>query len=90
MTDKPEKQAIIDCDQDLMVRVAIGLQEAIVGKPIFYSDTLVDLVKRHCPHLYEMCEAEGYYFLPSDSKEELMERPPAIWFDIVAMDNEKN
>jgi hypothetical protein len=90
MTENTAKAAIIDCDQDLMVEVSIALQESIVGKPIFYSDSLADLVKRHCPHLYDVCEQEGYYFIPSNDKNELMEKPPAIWFDIVAMDADKN
>lgn len=84
------KVAIIDCDADLLTQVSISLQEAIVGKPIFYSDSLVDLVNRNCPHLYDVCKDAGYHFIPSDNKDELMERPPEIWFDIVAVDDKPN
>jgi hypothetical protein len=85
MTTATQKVAVVDCDQDLFTEVATTLQHAITGKPVFYSDSLVDLVKRHCPQLHDICRAQGYSFIPSNSKDELMEKPPAIWFDIISL-----
>jgi hypothetical protein len=79
------KVAVVECDDDLYIEVATTLQHSITGQPIFYSDTLVDMVKRHCPQLYDICRAEGYSFIPSDSKDELMESPPSVWFDIITI-----
>jgi len=80
---KAKKIAVVECDKDLFIEVSTTLQHAITGKPIFYSDSLVDLVNRHCPELYEICSDAGFRFVPSNSKDELMESPPSIWFDII-------
>jgi hypothetical protein len=85
MVAAASKVAVIECDQELFTMVATTLQHSITGQPIFYSDTLSDLVKRHCPHLYDICRSEGYSFIPSDNKDELMENPPSVWFDIITI-----
>lgn len=80
---KPEKVAIISCDQELYIEISTHLQHSLTGHNIFYSDSLKDLVKRHCPELYDIANEAGYIFIPSDDKEELMANPPEFWFDIV-------
>jgi len=78
-----KKVAVIECDGDLLIDISTVVTFALAGKPIFYSDTMADLVDRHCPEVYEMADEAGYRFLPSNDKEELMVTPPEFWFDII-------
>jgi Arc/MetJ family transcription regulator len=78
-----EKRSVIQCDDDLYAEVVAHLQCELVGKAIYYADSLRDLVDRNIPELYELCEEHGYKFIPSDDKEELMQTPPDFWFDII-------
>lgn len=77
------RHAIRECGPDLYVRIATRLQHAITGQPVFHSDSLVDLVKRHCPDLYAMAKKEGYRFVPSDDKEAFLKTPIDIRFDVI-------
>ncbi len=77
------RAAIIQCDRETFTKIATTLQFAIVGKAIFFSDTLADIVRRHCPEIYQIAEEAGYRFIPSDDKDDLMQVPPNIRFDIL-------
>lgn len=77
------KTAKIECEQDLYIQIATRLQHAITGKNVYYGDSLVDLVNRHCPDLYDTAKAKGFSFVPSPDKEALLQMPMGIWFDVV-------
>ena len=79
------KVAIIECDKETLIDIATKLQFAITGKKILFSDSMVDIVKRHCPDIYQFAADRGFRFIPSDDKDELVKRPPNICFDILAM-----
>ena len=84
MTPSP-RPAVVECDKELYIKLSTHLQFSITGKPVFYSDSLTDLVRRHCPDIYAMAEDEGFSFSPSDSKDELLQSPPDIRFDVRAI-----
>lgn len=76
-------QATIQCDKVLYDRIATHLHLSISGKPVFYTDSLTDLVRRHCPDIYEMAAEAGFKFLPSTDPKQLEQRPPDLRFAIV-------
>ena len=78
-----ERKAVIECDQELLLDIAMTLQGALVGKPVMYGDKLHDLIKRHCPELYDQVKDEGFILIPSDNKDDLKKVPPQIWFDVI-------
>lgn len=78
-----DKVAIIECDDELLVDIVAIIQRAFVGKPIFYSDHMECLVKRHCPEVFSIADEAGFMFVPSTDKDELAETPPDFRFDIV-------
>lgn len=80
-----KKVAIIECgkDSDLYIKIISTLQHSLVGKNIFYSDHLGDLVNRHCPELYDIADQAGFRFVPSSDAGELTQKPPQIWFDLI-------
>lgn len=77
------RPAIIECDGELYIKISTDLQHAITGKPVFYSDSLVDLVRRHCPQLYDLAKDNGYQFVPSDDTACFMKQPLDIRFDVI-------
>lgn len=76
----------IHCDDRLYCRIAGDLHNALVGKPVLAGDSLMDLVQRHCPELFEICAANGFKFVPNPEARFLEKRPPDFWFDIVRPD----
>lgn len=78
-----EQLSIIECDADLYCEISSTLQFALSGKPVFYTDSLADLVNRHCPELYDLAEENGFRFIPSNDMSELEQTPPDIRFDVI-------
>lgn len=74
---------VIECDKELLGKLSTKLQFAITGKTVFFTDSLVDLVKRHCPEIYDMAKEAGFRFVPSSDSSELEQFPPRIWFDVI-------
>lgn len=79
------KDAVIECDKELYIKLSTHLQFSITGKPAYYSDSLVDLVRRHCPDIYAMAEEGGFRFIPSSNKDELLQSPIDIRFDVLRL-----
>lgn len=78
------KVAIIECDPELYTGLCTTLQHAITGKPVYYGDSLKDIVDRHCPVLYELAKDEGFHFVPSsDSGELVVNGQVRVWFDVI-------
>jgi hypothetical protein len=73
----------VDCDGELYGKIAGSIQNALTGQNIFYSDSLVDLIRRHCPDVYDIAQEAGFVFVPSNDKDDLTKQPPEIWFDVV-------
>jgi len=78
-----QRTPIIQCSKEFAQELANKLQFAITGHPIWYSDSLVDLVNRHCPDIYDMAKEAGFRFVPSSDAAELTHKPPRIWFDVI-------
>jgi hypothetical protein len=79
----PQRVPVIQCDKELLMRLSTTLQFAITGKPVWYSDNLADLVKRHCPEIYDIAKEAGFRFIPSTDAADLTYKPPRIWFDVI-------
>jgi len=78
-----KRPAIIQCDMELLTKLSTRLQFATVGQNVYYSDTLKDLVDRHCPDIYDMAKDAGFKFIPSTNKEDLVSKPPDLRFDVI-------
>jgi hypothetical protein len=79
----PAKVAKIECSPELYVRICTTLQHAITGKPVFYSDSLVDLVRRHCSEIHDIAAEEGCEVVASNDSRLLTHEPIDIRFDIL-------
>lgn len=78
--------ARIECDAALNTKLATHLQFAISGKPVFFTDSLADLIARHCPDIYQLALDKGYRFVPSTNPKDLEAKPPRINFDVIRVD----
>jgi hypothetical protein len=74
---------LIQCDKELYIRIATTLQHAITGKSVLAGDSLVDMVDRHCPEIYDMATEAGFRFVPNTDPAFLEQEPPQVWFDVV-------
>lgn len=79
----PKPVVVIECDPDLYAEIVGCLQNSIAGKTIFYGDSLGDIVRRHCPDVFEMAVRRGFRFVPNPESAWLEQIPVQIWFDIV-------
>lgn len=68
---------------ELAEAIRLTILDKLIGQKIYYSDTMADLVKRHCPQVFEMAEARGFQFVPNGEKEPLMKMPPDLRWEIV-------
>lgn len=66
----------VECDQALFGRIVGELQGGITGKPVILGDTLIDLVKRHCPHIHTMASENGFRLELDDDPKNLELKPP--------------
>lgn len=64
-------------------RVRTVIMDKLIGKPIYHSDTMKDLIDRNCPEVYEIAKAGGYAFVPDETKEPLLKSPPDLRYDMV-------
>lgn len=83
MTEPSRKVPVIECDKDLYIKISTDLQHSITGKPVYLTESLVDLVNKHCPHLYDLAEEKGFKFVPSDDASLFEQHPIDIRFDII-------
>ena len=74
---------LIQCDKDLYIRISTTLQHAITGQLFRSTDSLADLVDRHCPEIYEIAAEAGFRFVPNTDPKFLQQQPTEIWFDVV-------
>jgi hypothetical protein len=49
----------------------------------WHGDSLVELVDRHCPEIYDIAAEAGFRFVPNTNPEFLEQQPPQVWFDVV-------
>lgn len=77
------KRSVIECDKELEIKLSMTVQHAITGQTVWYSDSLTDLVNRHCPEVYDIAKEAGFVFIPSSDPSELTYKPPRIWFDVI-------
>jgi hypothetical protein len=81
---KPVARApLIQCDKELYIKIATTLQHAITGKSVLAGDSLVELVDRHCPEIYDIAAEAGFRFEPNTDPAFLEQSPPQVWFDVV-------
>jgi hypothetical protein len=69
------------CPPELLHRVQSELLGNLSGKGIFGGDRLPDLVRRHCPHIFGIAEAQGFEVvvdLPENTHEALRASPCRI------------
>jgi hypothetical protein len=79
----PPPDVIIQCDDKLYGKIAGHVHNALVGKSVLAGDSLISLVERYCPEIYEICAVEGFRFVPNPESDFLERRPPQIYFNIV-------
>lgn len=73
---------VVTIPQELADTISATVVNAVVGKPIYHSDTMKDLVNRHCPEVYDMAKQAGCEFVPDDTEEPLLTRPPDLRWEI--------
>jgi hypothetical protein len=73
----------IECSPELYIRICTTLQHAITGQPAYYSDSLVDLIRRHCPEIHEIAAEERCEIVASGDTKLLACHPPEIRFDVL-------
>lgn len=76
------EQAVETVPREVADSIRAMVLGAVVGKPIFYSDTMKDLINRHCPEVYDVAEAAGCEFVPDSTEEPLLKRPPDLRWEI--------
>jgi hypothetical protein len=73
----------IECPPEYAQEITSHIVCALVGKPIIFSDTMKDLVRRHCPEVYDMVASAGYTLIPDERKEPLLQKTPEFNWHIV-------
>jgi hypothetical protein len=81
---------LVQCDKDLYIKIATTLQHAITGKNVLAGDSLVELIDRHCPGIYDIATEAGFRFVPNPGPEFLEQQPPQVWFDVVREHRQKH
>jgi hypothetical protein len=56
----PSKRVHPDCPEDVRRQVDVILAINLVRKPFYKGETLGDVVKRHCPQIFEEPAAHGF------------------------------
>lgn len=73
----------LECSPELYIRICTTLQHALTGQPVYYSDSLVDLVRRHCPEIHDIAAEEGCEVVVNDDQKLMTLEPPDIRFDVI-------
>lgn len=56
----PKKRVHPECPKDVARQVDVVLASSLVSKPVFAGETLIDVVQRYCPGIYDGPAAHGF------------------------------
>jgi hypothetical protein len=56
----PGKRIHLDCPDEVRRQVDVVLATRLVRKPFYARETLADVVKRHCPDIFDGPAAHGF------------------------------